>query len=169
MICTKPEVVDALLTGGQDDRNRTSDRKEKCDNGIDEVDTDKCVKQMTYIEFDRRRRLKRHGYVMWQKHMRGMSFYRADFWLVDAVQLNPLAVNFDGIAIDDGGDGCNAFALCCPALCHTPNVERVPTLVVTNWFDMRRRMVPIKSAPEQCIGMTTSGLSASSSVTVCSI
>ena len=56
-----------------------------------------------------------------------------------------------------------------PALPHTPNVKRVPTLVVTNWFGMRRRMVSIKSAPEQCIGMTTSGLSASSSVTVCSI
>jgi hypothetical protein len=46
-------------------------------------------------------------------------------------------------------------------------VKRVPTLVVTNCFGMRRRMVSIKSAPEQCIGMTTSGLSASSSVKLC--
>ena len=35
---------------------------------------------------------------------------------------------------------------------------------VTSCAGMRRRMVSMKSAPEQCIGMTTSGLSASSSV-----
>jgi hypothetical protein len=56
-----------------------------------------------------------------------------------------------------------------PSGLHRPNVKRVPTLVVTSWSGIRRRMVSIKSAPEQCIGMTTSGLSASSSVTVRSI
>jgi hypothetical protein len=56
-----------------------------------------------------------------------------------------------------------------PSGLHRPNVKRVPTLVVTSWSGIRRRMVSIKSAPEQCIGMTTSGLRASSSVTVRSI
>jgi hypothetical protein len=49
---------------------------------------------------------------------------------------------------------------------HAPKVKRVPTLVVTSSFGMRRRMASMKSAPEQCIGMTTSGASAASSLTV---
>lgn len=56
-----------------------------------------------------------------------------------------------------------------PEQLHTPNVKRVPTLFVTNWSGMHRRMAWMKSVPEQCIGMMMSGFSASSSVTVRSI
>ena len=48
-------------------------------------------------------------------------------------------------------------------------MNRAPTLLVTNLSGIRRCIARMKFAPEQCIGTTTSGLSASSSVIVCSI
>lgn len=50
-----------------------------------------------------------------------------------------------------------------------PKVNRAPTFEVTTVSGILRRAAAMKFAPEQCMGSSTSGFSAFSSSTVCSM
>src|SRR5215471_9096478 len=51
---------------------------------------------------------------------------------------------------------------------YTPKVKRLPAFQSMSWSGISERILVIKARPVQCIGITTSGMSAFNSATVCS-